>query len=89
MNQKFNFFVGVDISRDKLDFSILDEQRFLLHKELLNETEPVKSFLNDLKKVKGFRLGNTIFCMENTGFYGNQLISILNKLNANFVVEIR
>ena len=86
-NQKFNFFVGVDISRDKLDFSILDEQRFLLHKELLNETEPVKTFLNDLKKVKGFRLRNTIFCMENTGFYGNQLISILSKLNANFVVE--
>ncbi|WP_186292749.1 IS110 family transposase [Mucilaginibacter corticis] len=85
--KKYSYFVGIDISKNKLDIAVCHERNFLFHTEIMNDDQAIRSFVSKLKEMPGFKLSKAVFAMENTGFYGNHLLSVLFKLKASIVQD--
>ena len=84
---EFEFFIGIDVSKNELDFAILQGNCFLFHREVANEPVAINAFLKELLKLPGFRLTKALFCMEHTGIYNNHLLSCLYNKKANICLE--
>ncbi|MGN7986205.1 IS110 family transposase [Pedobacter sp. 22226] len=84
---KFKYFVGVDISKLKLDLTLLSGNNFLVHKCIENEGHAIRDFIDELMKVRGLTFNNTVFGMESTGIYSSKLVGFLLGKKANIVVE--
>ena len=84
---EFDFFIGIDVSKNELDFAVQQGKCFLFHREVANEPGAINTFLKELGKVSGFKLSNALFCMEHTGIYNNHLLSCLYKKNASVCLE--
>ena len=84
---RYKFFIGIDVSRNELDFAVMENKILLFHKEIKNEQGAIISFVSELKKIPGFKMTKSLFCMEDTGFYSNHLLGSLKKVRANFVSE--
>ncbi len=70
-----NFFIGVDVSKRKIDVAILaqesDEYSFkrVSHSEFLNEQDGFKAMLTWVKETTGKPARASLFCTETTGEY--------------------
>jgi transposase len=84
---EFDFFIGIDVSKNELDFSIQQGKTFLFHKEIINDPDEIYALLKELVKLKGFSMNKAIFCLEHTGIYSNHLLSCLYKKKANICLE--
>lgn len=84
---EFDFFIGIDVSKDELDFSVQQGKCFLFHREIRNEPGSIKAFLKELKKLPGFEMNKAVFCMEHTGIYNNHALSCLYEKNGNICLE--
>jgi transposase len=84
---EFEFFIGIDVSKNELDFSVQQGKNFLFHQEIINEPGAITSFLKELIKLEGFGLNNAIYCMEHTGIYSNHLLACLYQQKANICLE--
>jgi transposase len=84
---EFEFFIGIDVSKNELDFSVQQGKCFLYHQEIVNEPGAIKTFIKELAKVPGFQLSKAIFCMEHTGIYNNHSLSFLHQKKANVCLE--
>jgi len=83
----FTHFIGVDVSKDKLDYAVLNQEKLLFHEVRPNTKEDIGLFLARLKKIPGFTLPKALFCMEASGIYGNHLIEAVRKSKAAMVVD--
>ncbi len=74
MKKNYEFVVGLDVSKDKLDYCIINQST--LHQDygqLANTAKGIAAFLSSVvKKLKGKREG-ILFCLENTGVYSMPL----------------
>ena len=84
---EFTYFIGIDVSKNELDFAVMRGKTFLFHVEIENKREAINSFLKELKKQPDFDLSRAMFCMEHTGIYNNLLLVELHKKKANICVE--
>jgi transposase len=84
---EFEFFIGIDVSKNELDFSVQQGRSFLFHKEIKNEPGAIKILLKEITGLKCFSLSKAIFCMEHTGIYSNHLLSCLHQKKANICLE--
>ena len=85
--KKFTYFIGIDVSRDKLDYAVMQGKNLLFHRESKNEKADIVTFIQELKMQPGFTITKSVFVMEHTGFYCNHLLACLKQLKANIVVE--
>lgn len=85
--KKFTYFIGIDVSKNKLDYSVLNESKFLFHSETNNDPIEILTFITRLKALPKFAVCRAVFCLEHTGIYSNKLLECLRKLKANVVVE--
>lgn len=85
--KKYIYFIGIDISKHKLDCVLYEEKKFISHTVTANEKAAILEFIVRLKEVPSFKMSKAVFCMENTGIYGNHLLNTLIKLKANIVQE--
>jgi transposase len=85
--KKFTYFIGIDVSKNKLDYAVMHASELLFHREAKNESDAILTFVNELKMLPRFTIRKTIFCMEDTGIYCNHLLNSLKKLKANVIVE--
>ncbi|MBS1504052.1 MAG: IS110 family transposase [Bacteroidetes bacterium] len=85
--KKFTWFVGLDIGKHKIDFAVFRGEQFVLHKAIDNQTEAITAFCDELKKLKGFKMANAIFCMEESGIYCMTPLNTLYRLKAFVVIE--
>ncbi|WP_426671927.1 IS110 family transposase [Mucilaginibacter sp. McL0603] len=85
--KKFNYFIGIDVSKNKLDYAVIKGKELLFHQVGKNETDDITTFFKKLKGLPGFTVAKAIFCLEQTGIYGNHLLYALKKLKANIVLE--
>jgi transposase len=83
----FSFFVGIDVSKDTLDFSLVTDGREVFLFQIENSTKAVKAAVAKLKAVQDFDLAQAIFCMEYTGLYNNHVTGQLHAINANIWIE--
>ncbi|MGY4537037.1 transposase [Mucilaginibacter sp. UYNi724] len=84
---KYKYFIGIDISKNKLDFAVVKDNKVLLQEVALNEPKAILAYLETLKERLSIKPSTTLFCMERTGIYGNHLIAMLWKRKFKFVVE--
>src|SRR5882757_2154104 len=84
---EFEFFIGIDVSKNELDFAVQQGGRLLFHREIANVPAAINAFLKDLCKLSGFSLNKAIFCMEHTGIYNNHSLNCLYKKKANICLE--
>ena len=84
---EFEFFIGIDVSKNELDFSIQQGKCFLFHREVVNNQAEINAFIKEIDKLPGFSLRKAIFCMEHTGIYNNHLLGCLHKKKANICLE--
>ena len=84
---EFDFFIGIDVSKNELDFAIQQGKHLLFHREIANQPEAIKAFIKELGKLPEFDLNRAVFCMEHTGIYNNHSLSCLYKKKANICLE--
>lgn len=83
----FSYFIGVDVSKNKLDFCLLTDGKVLLHSQTTNDQKGIGAFLKQCKQVTDFNLQEVIFCMEHTGIYNNPLLEFLSKSSISAWLE--
>jgi transposase len=76
--KNYTYFIGIDISRNELDFAVMYGSKFLFHKEIKNSVADIKSLVSELKQLPKFTISRAAFCMEQTGIYGNHIKTIIN-----------
>jgi transposase len=85
---KFDYFVGIDVSKLKLDVTVLlkkeDCKTENIDYQVIDNNE--KSILSFCEKMlKGnMSLENTLFCFEDTGIYSMPLACVLSEQQANY-----
>lgn len=84
---EFDFFIGIDVSKDELDFAVQQGDRLLFHREIANEPVAINTFIKEVSKLPGFTLNKAIFCMEHTGIYNNHALYCLHKKKAHICLE--
>lgn len=84
---EINHFIGVDVSKRTLDFSLAQLGKVVYHLRVSNSNAGILSFIKEIKKNFNVNLPCTIFCMEHNGIYNNILLSFLKKLKTNVWVE--
>lgn len=78
--KKYSFYVGIDVSKTKLDINILDaltlrSEHFIIENNIKSISVFIKNMSRQVNKEY------TLFCCENTGIYTNHISSVLMKLN--------
>lgn len=84
---KFDYFIGVDVSKGTLDFCIVHEGKQLKHSRIQNDSKAIKRHLKVIKKEFQIEKNNLMVCMENTGVYSNHLLVVLHELSIAAWVE--
>lgn len=84
---KFNYFIGTDVSKNELDFAVMQDAKLLFHREIDNAAKAIGLLIKELLKLPDFDLSRAVFCMEHTGIYNNHLLSYLDKIGANICLE--
>jgi transposase len=84
---EFTYFIGTDVSKNELDFAVMQGKALLFHKEIQNTPTSIKTCIKELIKLPGFDLNNAVFCLEHTGIYSNHLLSILHDRKAHICLE--
>lgn len=74
----FTHFVGIDVSKDTLDFAVVATNKVLFHQQVSNDKKGINLFLKELHKQTKAKLIDCLFCLEFTGIYNNPLLNALH-----------
>lgn len=87
--QPYTFFVGIDVSKDTLDYCLLTtSERPLLQLCGKNNPAAIEAILAELAAASpGFELTQGLFCLEATGIYQHHLLAYLLEVGAAVWVE--
>jgi transposase len=83
---EFKFFIGIDVAKNWLDFSVLEQNKQLFYIRVDNSKSGILSVIGKLKEYK-IELKNCLFCLEHTGIYNNHLLDFLLKKKTAVWVE--
>lgn len=88
MKKNYQFFVGIDVSKEKLDYCIVSDATSSQHQfGIVSNTEKgIRQLLAALKK-SNITKAETLFCLENTGVYSMPLCYWLQKNQFDYWVE--
>lgn len=85
---KQTYFIGIDISKSKLDCAVINAQmELLIEKEIKSGDQHVKAFLNGILKQLKADVSEILVCCENTGIYGRPLERVCQALGIDLWVE--
>jgi transposase len=84
---EFTYFIGTDVSKNELDFAVMQGKTLLFHKEIANTESAIAAFVKELTGLPQFKLALAVFCMEHTGIYNHHLLACLHKKRANIWLE--
>ncbi len=83
----FNYFVGIDVSKSTLDFTVVQNSHRLFHLRTANSLKGIKSFIKRLMQLPGYQPDQVLFCLEFTGIYNNHLLNYFEKQQLNVWLE--
>lgn len=84
---KFNYFIGIDVSKKTLDFNIVHEGNSIDKKCIENKSKSINLLLNEWISSYNLTWDSIVFCMEHTGIYNNTLLDVLLEHRANVWLE--
>lgn len=77
-------YVGVDVSKNWLDMAVLSQQNELLGTERIKNTvEAIQNYVQSLR----IHTDHILFCLENTGRYGNSFLEATTELQLKTWLE--
>ena len=86
MKQKY--FIGIDISKQKLDLAIILSDFRIVDKQVIpNQQVKIKSFLKGFIKKHGIETENLLICVEHTGIYNSPLQRVCIELGIDLWQE--
>ena len=86
--KNYSFFIGIDVSKETLDFSLIIANIAQFHLQVTNDKRGIDLFIKEVKKRnKSFLFENSLFCMEHTGIYNNPLLNYLHLKQADIWLE--
>lgn len=85
--KKFKIFVGIDVSKLKLDVAVVIMGVVCTSFTVKNNAAGFKELLKRIQKLPDYQLANTMFCMESTGIYHITLAEYLAEQSASVWVE--
>jgi transposase len=77
VHMQIKHFVGIDVSRDTLDLSVVVNGISLQHYCITNRSIEIGSTINKIMKSLEATVDDTIFCMEHTGIYNLPMVKWL------------
>lgn len=84
----YQYYVGIDVSKETIDVSVLNEtEKKVQHHQFINETGGYKLMDKWLKKQEKFKYAMTLICMEHTGIYTRSLQKHLLEQGTNVWLE--
>lgn len=84
---RFDHFVGIDVSKNQLDITVMHRRTFLQHYQIINAPTAIMAFVKLIKNEHQVNIPTTVFGMEQTGIYINHLVDCLSRLRANILVQ--
>src|SRR3954471_10431995 len=73
----YHYFIGADISKETIDFTVLKGGAFLLHQKVPNDKKALQGWLKEIMQEHRAGGTKTLFCMEHMGAYANVLLEVL------------
>jgi cephalosporin hydroxylase len=65
--KNYQYFIGIDVSKNELDFALIESNKVLFHLEVSNDQKGIEQFIRQIKnQYKCFSIENSLFCMEHT-----------------------
>lgn len=64
---EFFYFIGVDVSKKKLDFCVMFEGKVVHEEKTANHQGAIMSLLRNLEEDYGITSGQMLVCAEHTG----------------------
>jgi transposase len=80
-------FIGIDVSKNTLDFSVVIDGKNLQHYCIKNSAREIKSTVNKIMRYFGATVDDTVFCMEHTGLYNLPLVKWLQSYQGKMWLE--
>lgn len=77
--KSYDFFVGIDISKDTLDFCVVKEDSIVFSSRIGNQVASIRSLLKEMELTHKIDPKKAIFCMEHTGVYSILLLQVLHR----------
>lgn len=84
---KYRVIIGVDVSKETLDFVGMVDGKKLFHKQVTNDHQGINGFYNTMLKEVDIDPGQWLTCMEHTGIYCNPMIRFCTVQNKALWVE--
>ncbi|KAA6327961.1 hypothetical protein EZS27_023099 [termite gut metagenome] len=85
--KKFDYFIGIDVSKLTLDVTVLllqnNKDEFIDYQKIDNNEKGISAYLKKLFKGQCLT-ENTLFCFEDTGIYSMPLACILSEKGLNY-----
>jgi transposase len=76
---KFKVFIGVDVSKETLDYAVCHQGEILFHLQVENSEKGIKAFMHQLTQKVCTDRSELLFCMEHTGIYCNHMLLFVEK----------
>jgi transposase len=86
-HMQIKHFIGIDVSKDTLDLSVVVNGKPLSHYCIGNSAKEIKSTVSRIMKEMNGSFDDTIFCMEHTGLYNLPVVKWLNKNEGKMWLE--
>jgi len=83
----FTYFIGIDVSKLWLDFTVLNNELIVFQFQTDNTPSGIRLFVKKLQSLVDFDWINAVFCMEHTGIYNSHILEFLSKKGANICLE--
>lgn len=83
----FEHFIGIDVSKDTLDFCVRNQKSILLNTVCTNNKKGINALMRKLRKLTDFEMTSSLFCLEHTGIYNNHLVECLCTMKATIWIE--
>jgi transposase len=85
---QFKQFIGIDVSKNTLDITVLDSQgNQMAYEQTSNNLSSIKKCFSKIQKETKISLSECLFCMEYTGIYNLPLVQWLSDLSAHIWME--
>ncbi|MBC3787150.1 IS110 family RNA-guided transposase [Spirosoma utsteinense] len=76
----FDFFLGIDVAKQTLDYAFIDQQGNLKAQgQIPNAQRPIELLLEELHQRFNMEPVTTLICLEHTGIYSNHLLEVLTR----------
>jgi transposase len=83
----FNFYLGIDVSKEKVDVCLHQNQHVLFWEECDNNEKSLTKLLRSLQAEYSLSEDNLLVCAEHTGMYSHPLHRVCSKLQLSLWLE--